>query len=225
MCRNDAYSGRLGLLGLCRGVQPARQGGCSAGIAARPPNGRPGKECSMQYETVMRCDALFGVGVQGKSVCISDGLWARREYEVVRFYQAAGEQAEFCYLLTPSEKIYIAEIDMSVSVSLISDKKYARERAQKQKNCEYFDYNSLSGQIYIRSRKNGDTFVPFGIEGGKKLKDFFIDEKIPARLRGKISLVVCGGTVLWVCGYRRSNLHRITGDTEIILKIEFWEGQ
>ena len=184
-----------------------------------------GKECSMQYETVMRCDALFGVGVQGKSVCISGGLWARREYEVVRFYQAAGEQAEFCYLVTPGEKIYIAEIDMSVSVSLISDKKYARERAQKQKNCEYFDYNSLSGQIYIRSRKNGDAFVPFGMEGSKKLKDFLIDEKIPARLRGKIPLVVCGGTVLWVCGYRRSNLHRITGDTEIILKIEFWEGQ
>lgn len=183
------------------------------------------KGCSMQYEAVLRCDTLFGLEAQGKSVRIFGGLWARREYDVVRFYQEDGASAEFCYLIRPDEKIYVAEIDVSVSASLISDKEYARERAQKKKNCEYFDYNSLSGQIYIRSRKNGDAFVPFGMEGSKKLKEFLIDEKIPARLRGKIPLVVCGGAVLWVCGYRRSNLHRITGDTETILKIEFWEGQ
>ena len=140
----------------------------------------------------MRCDALFGVGVQGKSVCISGGLWARREYEAGTVLSSGWRAGGVCYLVTPGETVYLTEIGVSVSASLISDKKYARERAQKQKNCEYFDYNSLSGQIYIRSRKNGDTFVPFGIEGSKKLKDFLLMKKFPR---------ACGENT--ACGLRR----------------------
>ena len=63
------------------------------------------------------------------------------------------------------------------------------------------------------------------MKGTKKLKDFFIDEKITHNERELVPLLVCGDDVLWVCGMRRSNLYKVSADTKSILKIELWEGK
>lgn len=177
------------------------------------------------YVAVMRCDALFGAGMQGKTVSITDALSARREYGTVRFYRAKETASSFSYSLLVGEKQYVREADTWFFSRLLTKEQFAAEADFGQKNCVYFDYNSLSGQIYIRSRKNGDTFAPFGMKGKKKLKDYFVDEKVPARLRGRVPLMDCEGEILWVCGYRRSALYPVSERTETILKIVFWEGQ
>lgn len=51
----------------------------------------------------------------------------------------------------------------------------------------------------LRTRRPGDTFRKFG-GGTKKLKDYFIDRKLPRPLRGRLPLLACGGEVLAVCG-------------------------
>ena len=59
-------------------------------------------------------------------------------------------------------------------------------------------------EYVVRTRKNGDTFVPEGMTGKKKLKDFFIDEKIPRRLRDCMPMIVCGNEIAAVGTLRRS---------------------
>jgi len=44
--------------------------------------------------------------------------------------------------------------------------------------------------LYVRSWRAGDRFQPKGLQGTKKLQDFFTDQKIPRRLRHKIPIVV-----------------------------------
>ena len=51
----------------------------------------------------------------------------------------------------------------------------------------------------LRTRRQGDTFQKFG-GGTKKLKDYFIDCKLPRPLRGRLPLLARGGEVLAVCG-------------------------
>ena len=51
----------------------------------------------------------------------------------------------------------------------------------------------------LRTRRPGDTFRKFG-GGTKKLKDYFIDRKLPRPLRGRLPLLASGGEVLAVCG-------------------------
>lgn len=46
----------------------------------------------------------------------------------------------------------------------------------------------------------GDRFHPLGMTGEKKLKDLFIDRKIPREERGRIPLVLSGGRIFWVGG-------------------------
>jgi tRNA(Ile)-lysidine synthase len=65
-----------------------------------------------------------------------------------------------------------------------------------------FDADLLRFPLTVRTFRNGDRFHPSGAAGGKKLKDFLIDGKIPREQRRSLPLVV-GETILWVAGVRR----------------------
>ncbi len=84
----------------------------------------------------------------------------------------------------------------------------------------YLDYHKLSFPLFVRSRQAGDRFVPLGLKKRKKLKDFFIDQKIPRRERDLCPLVVSGDNIAWVAGQRISNGYKITGDTRRVLVLE-----
>lgn len=78
-----------------------------------------------------------------------------------------------------------------------------------------FDYDKISFPIYLRFRKNGDYFMPFGMKGKKKLKDFFSDEKVPLKMRDKIPLLVDScDKILWVTGFRISDQVKVTDFTK-----------
>lgn len=178
-----------------------------------------GSDKDISYDTVMRCDDLFGERETAKKVSLATYLFARREYDRVYFEKMKYDSVSYSYRAQIGETVYIKEANVSFRLSLL-DKMQPPE-----KNCEYFDYNLLCGQIYIRSRKNGDRFLPFNMKGSKKLKDFFIDEKIKPSVRDILPLVVCDEQILWVCTLRRSNLYKVESETKKILKIEFWEGK
>ena len=57
----------------------------------------------------------------------------------------------------------------------------------------------------------------------KKLKQYFIDEKIPASKRDKTWLLTQGQHVLWVVGGRISEAVKVTKDTKTILEITYEE--
>lgn len=57
-------------------------------------------------------------------------------------------------------------------------------------------------QVTIRYRRPGD-FIELK-SGHKKLKDLFIDDKVPREERGAIPLLAVGSEILWVIGMRRS---------------------
>ncbi len=64
------------------------------------------------------------------------------------------------------------------------------------------DLNSISLPLTLRTRQSGDRFIPYGMSQEKKLKDFFIDEKVPKYDRDKVPILTDGEKILWVVGYR-----------------------
>lgn len=76
-------------------------------------------------------------------------------------------------------------------------------------------------RLYVRTRRKGDLFYPLGAPGRKKLKKYFIDQKIPLQERERIPLVLAGGEIVWVVGKQISHLCRITEKTKraLVLKI------
>lgn len=84
----------------------------------------------------------------------------------------------------------------------------------------YFDLDGLSPPLLVRSRRRGDRFTPFGMDGVKKLKDLFIEEKIPRKDRNRIPILVDQEGVLWVVGYRRSERAAVGPATRKVLVVE-----
>ena len=91
------------------------------------------------------------------------------------------------------------------------------EKNPSDRNTVYFPLSKLDGKLCIRYRKSGDKFNPFGMNGVKKLKDFFIDEKIEKDLRDLIPLICFKNDILWVTGYRRCNGFRVKPEDEDIV--------
>ena len=90
-----------------------------------------------------------------------------------------------------------------------------------QDDTRYFDFDKVKGKLEIRNRRDGDRFTPFGMSGTKKIKDYFIDEKIPRDLREETPLIVDDENILWVVGYRTNNNYKITKETKRILSISY----
>lgn len=84
---------------------------------------------------------------------------------------------------------------------------------------KYFNYDKINGNIIIRHRKNGDKIVPLGMNGSKKVKDIFIDMKIPQDERGNIPIVQFGDDIGWIIGVKVSDKYKVTNDTINILKL------
>ncbi|MFH1098221.1 MAG: tRNA lysidine(34) synthetase TilS [Candidatus Desantisbacteria bacterium] len=84
----------------------------------------------------------------------------------------------------------------------------------------YLDYEQINHPLTLRCRKDGDRFQPYGMQGTKKIKDFFIDLKLPMDTRNRIPLLVDKkGNVLWVIGLRIGEQVKITSKTQKVLVI------
>ena len=74
--------------------------------------------------------------------------------------------------------------------------------------------------LHVRNRRNGDKIILKGINGSKKIKDIFIDAKIPNEERIKYPILTDDNNViLWVPGLKKSNLDNANSKNyDIIVK-------
>lgn len=96
---------------------------------------------------------------------------------------------------------------------------YERE-FQEKIYTKWLDYDKIQGVMQLRTRKPGDYLIINRWGGKKKLKDYFIDEKIAQEKRDRILLLAEGSKVIWVVGYRISEDCKIGQDTRRVLKIK-----
>lgn len=83
----------------------------------------------------------------------------------------------------------------------------------------YVDAACLEGRLEVRAPRPGDRLRPLGGPGTRRLKDVFVDKKVPARQRASLPLVVCGGRIVWVCGVVVAEEGRITAETTGIVRL------
>lgn len=84
--------------------------------------------------------------------------------------------------------------------------------------------NSIPLPLHIRTRKDGDRMRVEGLSGRKKIKDIFIDAKVPRRQRDTWPLVTDDqGDILWLVGLRRGEL--FNGKSASYILLEYKDGK
>ena len=77
---------------------------------------------------------------------------------------------------------------------------------------------ATNGQLKVRTPREGDRFVPFGMQGSRKLSDFFNDTKVgDYEKRTTRILTDLQGKILWVVGKRATNHFRVGKSTKRVM--------
>ncbi len=85
----------------------------------------------------------------------------------------------------------------------------------------YLDFDKLIPPLVLRSRKEGDVFWPAGFNGHKKIKRYFIDQKIPYWERDLVPILAgANGLVYAILGHCISQQVVVGPQTQTILVIK-----
>ena len=149
--------------------------------------------------------------VQGR-LAIPGGWELVREYESLRLEQRSRGPKKICYdypfKIGTTLCIHEAGIEFRserISQSQISLKADLMEAI--------FDASYLTRPLRVRNFRHGDRFQPLGMTGHKKIKDLFIENRIPQSIRAKWPLLAMGEEILWIPGYGRSEAGRVEKNT------------
>jgi tRNA(Ile)-lysidine synthase len=119
-------------------------------------------------------------------------------------------------------KTSIPELNLSVEIKILSAVKSPLRLARMcSQNRQYFDLDAVRPPLEIRLRRPGDSFRPLGARGGKKLKDFFIDNKTPRFLRDRVPLLLSDGRIMWVMGHAIDDKYRLKPGSSAALRVDY----
>ncbi|HEY5976038.1 MAG TPA: tRNA lysidine(34) synthetase TilS, partial [Geobacteraceae bacterium] len=89
----------------------------------------------------------------------------------------------------------------------------------------YVDLATVPFPWLIRPFRSGDRFAPLGMSGSRKVKEYFIDQKIPVADRRRIPLVFSGPTLFWLAGQRLAQQARLTPASTQVFRLHFISDQ
>ncbi len=158
----------------------------------------------------------------GSSINLPQGLNAGISYGWLTFtteqYSVVPDNSgEFFAEVTIGESVFVESIGKEISFAEVNAKEYKCAI-----NEIMADLDRLGTQpLFLRSRRNGDRIVWFPDGRTKKIKNVFIDEKIPKNDRDKIPLLCTGDEIVAIVGSRVSEKYKVTKDTERALVIRY----
>lgn len=86
----------------------------------------------------------------------------------------------------------------------------------------YIDMEQLFFPLVLRGWEQGDTFIPFGMSGSKKVSDFFSNMKMPLFDKKKQRVLQNGdGRIIWLVGLRADNRFRVGSTSKRIVSVEY----
>jgi len=157
----------------------------------------------------------------GSMLYLPGNILAYHDYDVLRLSirAPAGPVGPIEYPLKIPGSVKVPEMGIEVSAERIVKKGVL----EFQPMCIFIDGDVVSGDLKVRNRRDGDRFKPIGMKGTKKLKDYFIDKKIPRLKRDLIPLVADERNIIWVAGYQIHDDYKIRDGTRNIIKIQIRE--
>jgi len=177
-----------------------------------------GEDASLTAEEYRRILALAEKGRSGLRLKVSGVVHAVRSGSRLVFFKDLPVQAE-SIPVRPGAWIHV-DGQSRIRVEIRQRTDLSQDLAHGHPFTEYMDCDRIRFPLSVRHYGPGDRFVPLGMKKPKKLKRFFIDEKIPNYLRNRIPILWDADGPVWIVGHRIDDRVKITRETKTILKTE-----
>lgn len=164
------------------------------------------------------CD-LMDSNKPNSQISLPQLVTARREYDQLILAHKNGSNlvAEVgfeimitepgCYQLPSGDSVLVEVVDGTSFTS------------KPDRQC--FDLSKLPFPWQLRNFNPGDRIIPFGMTGRKKVKEIFIEHKIPVAERRRLPLLFCCADLVWVAGLCSSELSRIGESAKILVTASY----
>ena len=166
----------------------------------------------------------------GRQIDLPGGIIALRSYDELSIYRYMDgtlkketQEEDFKPLIVQIPGSNILPYNKKIETEIIIRNK--DETIPNNSCIKWFDYDRIENTVEIRTRRAGD-YIQINAQGGrKKLKDYFIDLKVPAKERSSRLLVADGNHIMWILGdgNRISEKYKINKDTRNILEMKLIE--
>jgi tRNA(Ile)-lysidine synthase len=148
-------------------------------------------------------------------------------YKTKSFEDKTGElSVSWEYAISIPGQIEIEPLGLEIETKFLDNKdtKHSLYYNRKKFNLEFIeliDYDKVTLPLKLTNRRLGDKFYPLKMRGTKKVKEFFIDNKVPQYYRNSIPLLVDNeGKIIWIIGMRLDDRVKITSETTKVLYIK-----
>lgn len=111
----------------------------------------------------------------------------------------------------------ISSLGISLDLSIEDRIGSGESQIAEDREVEVADADRVQFPLHVRGRRPGDRFAPLGLGGEKKLKNFYIDERVPFYDRDRVALLCDRQKIIWVVGLRLSDAVRVTSETKKVL--------
>jgi len=181
----------------------------------------------ISFDHVAAVQALIEEGKAGACIDLPEGIQACLDPNSLIITRAGScpPALRFCYTLDrPSGRVVnlvIAETGDRLQFSETGAPDLMEIRRTGQ-HAAFFDINKLDFPLTVRNFRPGDRFAPLGMRGTQKVKKYFIDSGVAASLRPRCPLLISGGEVIWIAGYRPGAAARLEPATQRVLKAELF---
>ena len=145
------------------------------------------------------------------SICLPHNIEVKKNYNKVSFSKEVKEIIDYNIELTSYVKL-----PNNHSLTVVTE-----EESNNNYICR-LDKEEVKLPLYVRTRKLGDKMYLKKINGSKKIKDIFIDCKVPINERDKWPVVVDSeDKIIWLPGIKKSKYTKLKSEKyDIIIKYE-----
>ena len=164
----------------------------------------------------------------GRRINLPYGLTALRQYDEIIICKGGRvsretEKIMIDAAMLESCKEQSLSIQLDQGVLLMSYKSFHgnMDEIPKKPYTKWLDYDKIKEGFSIRKRMSGDYFINDIHGHRKKLKQYFIDEKVPASMRDEIWLIAMDNQIIDIIGGRMAEPFKVSSDTTEILEIQF----
>jgi len=168
-----------------------------------------------------------------KEIYLPGDLRVKKIYNKIIIYKRKIYEVRTDKMLAPWEydilapgKTKIKSLDIEVEIKILDSTKIKSSLYFNKKNPirefrEFIDYKKVKLPLKLRNRRRGDRFYPLKMKGLKKVKDFFIDNKVPKSNRALIPILVDSeDKIIWIMGMRLDDRVKVNPDTKKMLYIK-----
>ncbi len=185
---------------------------------------------------IFSADELLLSQSSSGEISLPDGIVVAKGYDLFLVGKKSELKLEFKYKAPSTGKWSFPEVEFEVEIAKI-------KAPSEDNSIGFFDADSVEFPIEVRNFRPGDRFTPLGMsksivksslkpsskhrtpvkreekKASKKLKHFFIDEKVPRFLRNRIPIFLSRGKIMWVGGMRIDDRFKFVGKMALKIKL------